>query len=99
MVYNVSNNFVNFILIDKLDINIAELEKYLGNYIILSKLDKIEIYNNDLTIVLLDKNNSKIKSNAFLIDNHLVYLEGNELYVYIEKNNQNEIIFIKRFNK
>ena len=96
MIYNVSNKFVNFLLIDKSNININELKKYLGNYITLNKLEKTEIYNKDLTIVLLDKNNSKIKSNAFLIDNHLVYLEGNELYIFVEKNNKNEIIFIKR---
>lgn len=96
MIYNISNRFVNFLLLDKSNININELKKYLGDYITLNKLDKIEVYNNDLTIVLLDKNNSKIKSDAFLIDNHLVYLEEKELYVYIEKNNKNEIIFIKR---
>ena len=96
MLYNVYNKFVNFLLFDKININIDKLKKYLGNYINFEELDVSKNCNIDLSIVILDKNTTKIKSNAILLDSHFVCLAENELYVYIEKNNKNEILFIKR---
>ena len=91
MIYNISNGFVSFYLVNYTQINIGDIKKYLDPYIKIESINSL--VNNELIVYLKD---NKYCNKKLLLDNHYIELINNELTLYLEKTNENEIIFLKR---
>ena len=96
MTYNVSNNFVKFILVNNDVVDVEKLKIFLVNYIIINEVENDNISNDTLTVVLQDKKYLNMANKAIMIDGHISFFNNNELLIYIDRDNPEEIIFIKR---
>lgn len=92
MTFNLSNKFVKFQIYFEKDIDIVELQNFLGIYGLIEEANDSEYY--DLSIYFLDENNPKFRTNKIIIDEHIFKKENDKLFIGISNND--EILFIKR---
>jgi len=90
MYYKLWNKFIKLIVYLDKNINVNDLKMFLGNYLMFEQINDINEHV-DLLIYF-----SNINNDGIIIDNHSIKKDGNKLYITIDNNDPDEILFIKR---
>lgn len=93
MILSLSNKFVKFQIYFEKDIDLLELQNFLGAYGLIKETNNSK-ENYDLSIYFLGENNPIFKTDRVIIDEHIFKKDNDKLFIGMKNND--EILFIKR---
>ena len=83
-------------MVDKCDLDIGVLRYNLGNYLEINDYNEECFEQMDLTIMFMNADDILYQKNYFIIDDHVMCFDNNVLYVYLDNQINDEMLFVKR---